>query len=61
MKLVEKFYTKWSVQLTSLCLALAALEPFLPELQQALPGDWYRYAFAAILVARVIKQTKPAV
>lgn len=30
---------------------------YLPEIQQALPSDWYVWAFRIILVARLIKQS----
>jgi len=58
MKLVEKWYANWSVWLTGAAIFVAELAPYLPEVQQNLPAEWYRYAFIIILVARVIKQNQ---
>jgi len=56
MKIVEKWWRNWSVWLTACALFVAELAVYLPEVQQALPAEWYRAAFVAILVARIIKQ-----
>ena len=56
MKLVEKWYKNWSVWLLSVAVFVAELAPYLPEVQQNLPSEWYRAAFIIILVSRVIKQ-----
>lgn len=56
MKLVEKWWKTWSVQLLALCVFLAELAQYLPEVREALPNEWYRAAFIIILVARIVKQ-----
>lgn len=56
MKLVEQFWKTWSVQLLALCVFLAELAQYLPEVREALPDEWYRVAFIVILVARIVKQ-----
>lgn len=56
MKLVQSWYKKWSVHLLAACIAIAELAPYLPEVREHLPADWYRYAFMLVLAARIIKQ-----
>lgn len=56
MKIIEKWYKKWSVWLLAAATAVAGVAPYLPEAQAYLPDDWYRYAFLVILIARVIAQ-----
>lgn len=56
MKLIESWYKKWSVHLLGLCIFIAELAPYLPEVEQHLPANWYRFAFYAILAARIIRQ-----
>lgn len=54
-RLVEKWYKKWSVWLVSAAGVIA----FLPSdsvVMAYLPHEWYRWAFIAIFLARVIKQ-----
>ena len=58
MKIVEKWWASWSVWLLSVAIFVAELAPYLPEVQQNLPAEWYRGAFIIILVARVIKQNQ---
>lgn len=56
MKLVEKWWAAWSAQLLISCVFVAELAQYLPEVREALPETWYRVAFVAILVARIVKQ-----
>lgn len=56
MKLVERWWAAWSVQILALCMFLAELAAYLPEVQEHLPADWYRAAFVVILIARIVKQ-----
>lgn len=56
MKLVEGWKKAWSVWLLGAAIGIAELAPYVPELQEHLPADWYRAAFLIVLVARVIKQ-----
>lgn len=56
MKFVEKWWKAWSSQLLVVAIAVAELHPYLPDAMQILPQDWYRVAFAAILIARIVKQ-----
>lgn len=56
MKLVDQWYRKWSVMMLGAAIGIAELAPYVPELQEHLPADWYRAAFLIVLVARVIKQ-----
>lgn len=56
MKLVDQWWKAWSVQALALCLFLAELAQYLPEVREALPDEWYRVAFIIILIARVVKQ-----
>lgn len=58
--LVEKWWTAWSAQLLIVCAFLAELAAYLPEVREHLPDEWYRYAFIAILAARIIKQKSDA-
>lgn len=55
--LIEDPMKPWSVKLLAICTAVAGLEQALPALQGILPPQWYAYAFPAILVARLIKQS----
>ncbi len=59
MKMVEKWWKAWSAQLLMLAVVVSELSLYLPEIQQALPADWYQWAFRAILIARIIKQRVP--
>ncbi len=56
MKMVEKWWKAWSSQLLVVAIAVAELHPYLLDAMQILPQDWYRVAFAAILIARIVKQ-----
>lgn len=56
-KIIEEWWKPWSVKLLGLATAISTLQLFMPDLQQALGPDWFRYAFGVILVARIIKQT----
>ena len=56
MKLVEQWWKTWSVQLLALCVFVAELAQYLPEVREALPDEWYRVAFLVILAARIVKQ-----
>jgi len=56
MKIIEKWWATWSVQILAVCIAIAELAPYLPEVQEHLPADWYRFAFMVILAARIVKQ-----
>lgn len=56
MKLIDKWWGKWSVHVLAVCIAIAELAPYLPEVREHLPSDWYRYAFYVVLAARIIRQ-----
>ena len=56
MKIIEQWWKPVSVWLLIGANAIAGLQLFIPDIQQALPDHWYRYAFGAILIARIIKQ-----
>ena len=56
MKLVDQWWKAWSVWLLSAAIGIAELAPYVPELEQHLPADWYRVAFLIVLAARVVKQ-----
>jgi len=56
MKLIDKFWSRWSVQILAACITIAELAPYLPEVREHLPPDWYRYAFYVVLAARIIRQ-----
>lgn len=60
MEIVSGWWKKWSVHLLGACIAVAELAPYLPEVEQYLPADWYRLAFYAVLAARIIKQKSDA-
>jgi hypothetical protein len=54
-RLIQKWYRKWSVWLTGVAGAVAFI-PADTQIMAMLPADWYRYAFIAILLARIVKQ-----
>ena len=56
MKLVKHWYKAWSVWLLAACEVIVQASAFMPDLQQALPADWYVWAFRIILIARIIQQ-----
>ena len=56
MNIVQSWYKKWSVNLLAACIAIAEFAPYLPEVRENLPADWYRYAFMLVLAARIIQQ-----
>lgn len=56
MKLVDGWKKAWSVWLLGAAIGIAELAPYVPELQEHLPPDWYRAAFLIVLAARVISQ-----
>jgi hypothetical protein len=56
MTIVQGWYKKWSVWALGVCIAIAELAPYLPEVQENLPADWYRTAFLIVLAARVVTQ-----
>ena len=55
--MINEWYKKWSVWLSLIFGVVAALEANLPLLQGMLPPQWYMYAFIAVAIARVIKQS----
>ena len=55
--IIEEWHKKWSVWLTVATGTLATAYEYLPAAQQYLPEGWFKYAAAAILVARVLKQS----
>lgn len=57
-RLVQDWYKKWSVWLTTVAGTVALGEQLLPGLKEVLPGNWYLYAFVVIGVARVLKQSQ---
>lgn len=59
LRIVEKWWKAWSAQLLIAASFVAGLAEFLPEVREALPEDWYRWAFVVILVARIIQQRRP--
>lgn len=56
MSIIEGWYKKWSVWALGAAITVAELAPYVPELQEHLPADWYRIAFLVVLAARVVKQ-----
>ena len=58
MKMIEGWWKKWSVQLLAACIAIAELAAYLPEVREYLPPDWYRWAFMAVMLARIVSQKK---
>ncbi len=56
MKVIEQWYKPISVWLLAAANIIAGAAAYLPEVQQALPADWYRYALMAIFVSRLVKQ-----
>lgn len=57
--LIKDWKKSWSVWLLAAANAIAGLAMFIPDIEQALPPHWYRYAFEIILLARIIKQNFP--
>lgn len=58
MKLTEKWWKKWSVHALAVCIVIAEVAAYLPEVREFLPPDWYRLAFIIVLIARVVAQKK---
>lgn len=58
MKLIEQWWKPWSVWLLVAANTLVGVSMFLPEIQQAIPENWYKFALVAIFIARVIQQGK---
>lgn len=56
--IIEQWHKKWSVWALSVALALAEAYQYLPELREALPADWYKYALIVILGLRLWKQNR---
>lgn len=56
MTIIEQWWKKWSVWALGAAIGIAELAPYVPELQEHLPADWYRVAFLVVLAARVVKQ-----
>ena len=56
MKIVEQWWKAWSVWALGAAITVAELAPYVPELEQHLPADWYRIAFLVVLAARVVQQ-----
>lgn len=54
----KRAWRLWSVRLSALIVALSLLEPWLPQLREALPANWYSYLAGAVIVARVLVQQK---
>lgn len=54
--IIENWRKTWTVWLTTLAIILSEAYQYLPEIREAIPADWYRYAFFIILVARLWKQ-----
>ena len=58
-RLIDDWRQAWkklSVILSTLTLALIQFQDQIPFAQQYLPADWVKYAVAAILVARLVRQ-----
>lgn len=58
-RLIEDWRQAWrklSVILSAVTLTLIQFQDQIPFAQQYLPADWVKYAVAAILVARLIRQ-----
>ena len=54
--IIENWRKTWTVWLTTIAIILSEAYQYLPEIREAIPADWYRYAFIVILVARLWKQ-----
>lgn len=54
--IIENWRKTWTVWLTTIAIILSESYQYLPEIREAIPADWYRYAFIVILVARLWKQ-----
>lgn len=54
--IIENWRKTWTVWLTTIAIILSEAYQYLPEIREAIPADWYRYAFFIILVARLWKQ-----
>lgn len=54
--IIENWRKTWTVWLTTIAIILSEAYQYLPEIREAIPADWYRYAFLIILVARLWKQ-----
>lgn len=54
--IIDKWQKTWSVWLTTAAIILSEAYQYLPDIREAIPADWYRYAFLIILVARLCKQ-----
>lgn len=53
---------KWlSVWITAGLIALSTADQYMPAIQQYLPAGWVKYFGIAIIVARLIRQSKKAV
>jgi hypothetical protein len=52
----NKAHKLLSVQIAAVTGVLAAAYDYLPAIHQYLPEGWVKYAAAAIILARVIKQ-----
>jgi hypothetical protein len=53
----DRWWQAWSTWLLVLANFLAEAAVYLPEIEQALSADWYRWAFRVILIARIVKQS----
>jgi hypothetical protein len=59
MKLIDEWkqaHKLFSAQLATVFGMLAMAYEYLPEMKQYMPDGWYKYAFFAILLARLIRQ-----
>jgi hypothetical protein len=52
----KQAYKFLSVQLLAVLIALASLEPFVPQIAALLPDHWVPIFGALVIVARVISQ-----
>ena len=56
VKIIELWHKKWSVWLLAVCVGLSEVAAYLPEVQNYLPSDWYRWAFIIVFIARMVVQ-----
>lgn len=54
----KQAYKFVSVQIAAVLVFLPMLMPYMPELAQYMPANWYQWLGGAIVVARIIAQKK---
>lgn len=54
----KKAYTWFSMQIAAIIIFLPMLAPYMPELAQYLPANWYQWLGGAIVLTRIIAQKK---